>query len=75
MRRDRFVHGRYPLRVQYRGKFDRFDNFNIAGTTADVAAKRLQDFRVAWIRVFSQEAGGSHDEARRAIATSETSFS
>src|SRR5262245_28318475 len=47
----------------------RFDDFHITGAAADIAAERLENFRLTRIRIFPQQSGRSHDETGRAIAT------
>src|SRR4249919_741413 len=59
---------RDALSTERHGKFHRLDDFHVTGAAADIAAERVQDFRIGRIRVFPQQPGRGHDEAWRAIA-------
>src|SRR5262245_41233834 len=59
---------RLVARQQVGGELHRLDDLHIAGAAADVAAERLADLRFGRARVAAQEAGRSHDEARRTVA-------
>src|SRR5580692_10154234 len=55
-------------RVQRSGMLHRFDDFDVAGAAADVAAERVADFVVGRPRIAPQQSRRRHDESRRAIA-------
>ncbi len=55
-------------RQQAGGMLHRLDDLHVAGAAADVAAERRPDLVLARARIAAQEAGGRHDEARRAVA-------
>src|SRR4029077_8157708 len=59
---------RHSRRVQRGGVLPRFDDFDVAGAAANVAAERIADFGVGRARIAPQQSRRRHDEARRAIA-------
>src|SRR5271167_2710359 len=59
---------RHSRGAKFRRMLNRFDDFDVAGTAANVAAERVPDLILVRTGIAPQQAGGRHDEARRAIA-------
>jgi hypothetical protein len=56
------------------GAFDRRDNRDVSGATAEVAAQPMLDFFLAWLRILGEERVGQQDHTRGAVTAFKAAF-